>query len=823
MPRDLLVDPAVVRAGGRLVAPEIPVNAYARPLADEIERRGADRLVRVLRDMYLVRGFETMLDSVKRQGEWHGLRYTHAGPAHLSIGQEAAAVGQARGLLVDDHVFGSHRSHGEVIAKGLAAIDALDEPELDKIMTGYRDGAVLAPVAARLAARDQHERAEQFLLYGLLAEIFAKETGFNLGLGGSMHAFFVPFGIFPNNAIVGGSAPIATGAALHRRVAGLPGITVANIGDAATGCGPVWESFNFAAMGQLRTLWEPGHRGGLPVLFFVNNNFYGMGGQTAGETMGYDRVARVALGVDPRAMHAETVDGTNPLAVLDAVERARAVLEAGDGPVLLDCQTYRFTGHSPSDASSYRTPEEVQLWRDVDPLRCYAGELVDAGVLTPDEDRRLAEDADRRLAEVVELVVDATASARLDLAADPSAVERVMFSGRTTDLSVTAPGDLSAPLAENPRVRAIARKSRSGGGEAGAVLSGTKAVQFRDALFEALAAHAAADGRVILYGEENRDWGGAFGVYRGLTELLPYHRLFNAPISEAAIVGTAVGAAMAGSRPVVELMYSDFLGRAGDEVFNQLAKWQAMSGGQLAMPVVLRISVGSKYGAQHSQDWSAMAAHVPGLQVVYPATPYDAKGLLSSALSGSDPVVFLESQRLYDTVETLRPDGVPAGYYRIPIGAPHTVRAGTDLTVLSVGAVLGRVLEAAQVLQERFGLSAEVIDARSLVPLDLAPVVASVERTGRLVLVSDACTRGSFLQTVAADVTTVAFDSLDAPPVVVGAPNWITPPAELESAFFPGVPAILDAVSEHIVPLPGHVPHRRAGAGALLDRARRGV
>ena len=155
----------------------------------------------------------------------------------------------------------------------------------------------------------------------------------------------------------------------------------------------------------------------------------------------------------------------------------------------------------------------------------------------------------------------------------------------------------------------------------------------------------------MAYGEENRDWGGAFAVYQGLTEALPYHRLFNSPISEAAIAGTAVGYALEGGRPLIELMYCDFLGRAGDEVFNQLSKWQSMSGGLLKMPVVMRVSVGSKYGAQHSQDWTSLCAHIPGLQVVFPATPYDAKGLMQSALTGTDPVIFFESQRVYDQPE----------------------------------------------------------------------------------------------------------------------------------------------------------------------------
>ncbi|MDR0284343.1 MAG: dehydrogenase, partial [Propionibacteriaceae bacterium] len=325
------------------------------------------------------------------------------------------------------------------------------------------------------------------------------------------------------------------------------------------------------------------------------------------------------------------------------------------------------------------------------------------------------------------------------------------------------------------------------------------------------------------WGEENRDWGGAFAVYRGLTELLPYNRLFNSPISEAAIVGTGVGYAMCGGRAVVELMYCDFLGRAGDEIFNQVAKWQAMSAGILKMPLVVRISVGNKYGAQHSQDWSALVAHIPGLKVYYPATPTDAKGMLNLALAGTDPVIFLESQKLYDKGEEFTKGGVPTEYYETDEGTPAVRRAGTDLTIATIGPALYTALDAAAILQEKYGVSAEVIDLRFVVPLDYGPLLASVKKTGNLVLVSDACERGSFLHTVAATVTQAGFDELDAPVVVLGSRNHITPAPELEELFFPGVATIIDAIHARIRPLTGHQPTTDESETELLRRARSGV
>ena len=274
------------------------------------------------------------------------------------------------------------------------------------------------------------------------------------------------------------------------------------------------------------------------------------------------------------------------------------------------------------------------------------------------------------------------------------------------------------PAEQNPRVIANAKKSRSAIGPDGKPLPKAQVIALRDAIFEAMLHRFSIDPTMVAFGEENRDWGGAFAVYRGLTEALPYHRLFNTPISEGAIVGAAVGYALCGGRAVPELMYCDFLGRAGDEVFNQLCKWQAMSAGVLKMPLVLRVSVGSKYGAQHSQDWTSLVAHIPGLKVMFPATPYDAKGMLNLALRGTDPVVFFESQRIYDIGELFVPGGVPTGYYEVQEGEPAVRRQGTDLTIVTIGATLYRALEAADILQAKYGISAEVIDARFINPLD---------------------------------------------------------------------------------------------------------
>ncbi|MBN1418073.1 MAG: dehydrogenase [Planctomycetes bacterium] len=805
MVKALVVDPKEVRKPSKLKLGTIPVNQYDRTVADELREKRIDveTARNVWRDMSLIREFESMLDSIKRLGAYGEVKYDHKGPAHLSIGQEPAAVGEALGLSVDDHIYGSHRSHGEIIAKGMAAIRELDAGRLQAVMREYHGGQILGVIEAHRPASDPKELAVEYLLYGLLAEIWGRDAGFQRGMGGSMHAFFTPFGVYPNNAIVGGSGDIAAGAALHKKVARAPGIVVANIGDASAGCGPVWEALNFSAMGQFYRLWSEAYRGGLPIIFAFMDNFYGMGGQTHGETMGFEQLSRIGAGVNPFNMHAETVDGNRPLAVAEAIRRKKELIAKGEGPILLDILTYRQSGHSPSDASAYRSREEIDLWREADALVEFAEELIAAGAATQAELDAWKAWSQEKVAKACALAADLKISPRIDLVRHPEAIERMMFCvlPRTEPLPPQE-GDVLKPLAENTRWIAVSKKKRSGL-EGGKMLPESKAVSLRDALFEAVIREMYRDRRIIAYGEENRDWDGAFGVYRGMTESFPYNRFFNAPISEGAIVGTAVGCALEGGRALVEIMYADFLGRAGDEVFNQLSKWQAMSAGDLRMPVVLRISVGAKYGAQHSQDWTALAAHIPGLKVIFPATPYDAKGLLTAALRGDDPVLCFESQQIYGVTEIFHPEGVPAEEYEVPIGVPEVKRPGKDLTILTFGGTLYRALQAAETLRATYGIEAELIDGRSLVPFDYAPVIESVRKTGRIVLASDACQRGSHIETIAANLGQLAFDLLDAPIAVVGARNWITPPAEMEESFFPQPSWILSAIHHHIQALPG--------------------
>lgn len=818
MPKSIIIDPKVVRKPGVLKIKDIPLNQYKPDIKAELAKYGKDGLIAIYHDMVMIREFESMIHSIKMTGSYQGIEYDHKGPAHLSVGQESSAVGQCVHLDTDDFIFGSHRSHGEILAKCFSAVRKLSDERLTETMKEFMNGETLK-VVEKGHSGSVKDLAEDFVLYGALAEIFARATGFNKGLGGSMHTFFIPFGSMPNNAIVGGSGDISVGSALFKRINRKPGIVIANIGDAAMGCGPVWEGMMIAAMDQYRTLWPSDIGGAPPMLFNFFNNFYGMGGQPVGETMGFEILARVGAGVNPENMHAERVDGYNPLAVADAIERKKKILAEGKGPVLLDTITYRLSGHSPSDASSYRTKEEVALWEGEDCIKSYADYLVEHKVMTNEDIEATKAKAVEKITRTVKLATDLSVSPRVD----GRFIESVMFSNSFKERFDDRTPEVLIPMEENPRVKSLATKARYAFDESGKPIPASKLYVLRDGLFEAMIHRFYTDPTMVAYGEENRDWGGAFAVYRGLTESLPYHRLFNTPISEGAIVGSGVGYAISGGRAVVELMYCDFMGRAGDEIFNQVAKWQAMSAGILTMPLVVRVSVGNKYGAQHSQDWSSIVAHIPGLKAMFPATPYDAKGMLNLALRGTDPVIFFESQKLYGIGEMFEKGGVPTGYYEVPLGEPAIRRTGTDLTIATIGATLYPALEAADEMEKKYGVKSEVIDLRFINPLNYEKIIESVKKTGRLVLASDACERGSFLHTVAANVTQLAFDYLDAPVAVIGSQNWISPAAEMEKLFYPQKEWIIDIVHERILPLSGHTVTTNHSTGEILRKNRLGV
>ncbi len=324
------------------------------------------------------------------------------------------------------------------------------------------------------------------------------------------------------------------------------------------------------------------------------------------------------------------------------------------------------------------------------------------------------------------------------------------------------------------------------------VPAGTRVLTYAEALNEALREEMRRDPRVFVMGEDVAVWGGGgvFGVTRGLVEEFGSERIRDTPISEEAIAGLGVGAAMAGARPVVEFMYADFMTLAMEPIVNQAAKIRYMFGGKAQVPVVFRAQEGAGRGnaAQHSQSLEAWFCHIPGLKVVTPSTPADAKGLLISAIRDDNPVVFLEHKLLYNTKGP-----VPAGEYAVPLGVADVKREGRHVTVVGIHTMVHKALQAAETVAGE-GIELEVVDPRTLVPLDLDAIVASVRKTGRLIVTHEASERAGIAGEIITQVIGAAFDWLDAPPVRLCGKNVPIPyNAGLEAAALPQTEDIVAA------------------------------
>jgi 2-oxoisovalerate dehydrogenase E1 component len=714
--------------------------------------------VAMLEDMLIIRELEEMIVKL-RSGAYAAIRdFNYRGPTHVSVGQEGTAAGACCALQLADNITSTHRGHGESLAKGTVAIRQMTDEQLRRRVPNCESGKHEDLVQAAL---EEH-------VYRTIGELFGKDDGYCRGRGGSMHIADFTVGHLGANAIVGGGVPIATGAALANRYLERGNVVCCFAGDGAYANGVVLESLNFAAQAQF-TNHLAGRKAGLPIIFLVCNNHYGMTHRSDDEVMGVEHIARRAAGFADNNMHAEIVNGMNVVAVRDAVLRAGKLCREGKGPVLLDVNCYRYWGHSLSDPrNEYRTKEEEAAWKAVDPIETFKKELLDSGVL---DAAGIAAVAKRVAAR------NASAARRAAAAADPEAKDVLKFMYTDTKCEQVpaefAKVELAGPLPEIKRVN----------GE----------LSYKDALKEALVEEMARDKRVIFFGEDVADYGGAFKVTKGLLEAFGRDRVFNTPISEACICGTGCGAAMNGLRPVVELMYFDFALMSSDQISNQAAKWHYMSGAQTEVPLVIRASAGAGkgYGGQHSQTLESVFCHIPGLYVVYPATPRDAKGMLKAAIRDNNPVLFVESQALYGLKGP-----VPEGEYLVPLGVADIKREGTDITFVAWGPLVHDCLKAAEKLKAEKNISAEVIDLRSLVPLDLETVLRSVQKTGRCVVASQAIQIGSYTGEIASAISDAAFDYLDAPVKRVGAKNGIAPQSHiLEAAFLPNVNDILAAAN----------------------------
>ncbi|MGA3325555.1 MAG: dehydrogenase E1 component subunit alpha/beta [Terriglobia bacterium] len=711
----------------------------------------------LLEDMLMIRELEEMIVTV-RSGAYEPLAgFNYRGPTHVSIGQEGASVGACSALILKDHITSTHRGHGDSVARGCCALREMPDELLRKRV----------PQSKEVGREELLEQALEEHIYRTIAELFGKEDGYCRGRGGSMHIADFTVGHLGANAIVGGGVPIATGAAMGSRYLQDGGVVCCFAGDGAYCNGVVLESLNWAAQAQFTNEMAGNRSFGVPIIFFVLNNHYAMTGRSDNEVMGVSHVAQRAAGFADNRMHAEIINGMDVLATRDAVLRAAQGCREGLGPYFFDVDTYRYFGHSLSDPrNEYRTRDEEAAWKTADPILNLEKQLQECGVL--DQQGIAAVKAKVRER-------NARAAIRAAQAADPPPADVIKYMYTDTFVEKVPPEFSKVEVLEPlPPIK------RANG-----------EITYRDAIKEAVVEEMLRDSRVIFYGEDVAEYGGAFKLSKGLLEMFGRARVFNTPISEACICGTAVGAAMIGLRPVVELMYMDFLLMSGDQVGNQASKWHYMSGAQVEVPMVLRVSVGAGkgYGGQHSQTLESTVVHVPGLYVVYPSTAYDAKGLMKSAIRDNNPIMFIESQGLYN-----EKGPVPEEDYLVPLGVADVKRAGSDITLVAYGPAVPLALKAADRLQAESGVSAEVIDLRCLVPLDMETVLMSVQKTGRCVVLSQAVSIGSFTGEVASTIQHEAFDYLDAPVVRVGAKNGIAPQSHvLEAVFYPRVEDIVAA------------------------------
>jgi len=446
-------------------------------------------------------------------------------------------------------------------------------------------------------------------------------------------------------------------------------------------------------------------------------------------------------------------------AVLKAADRARR----GEGPTLIEAKTYRYFGHSHSDNRAYRTRDEEAEWKARDPIDTLRTDMATMGWLDDKQFETLDQATEAKMAV-------AMAYAEASPEPDPSELETDVFAPAKTTAA-----DVAAEQALRERVRGDANM---------------RVITYAQALVEGMREEMKRDERVFVMGEDVGLYGGAYGATRGLFQEFGEWRVIDTPISEATIGGAAVGAAMAGMRPVAEIMYVDFTPLAMDQIANQGAKNRYMFGGKTSVPMVIRTEggAGRAIAAHHSQSLEALWTHFPGIYVVMPSTPYDAKGLLKAAIRDDNPVMFIEHKMLYGVKGP-----VPEEDYTIPLGVADIKRAGKDITLVTYSRMVHRALEAAEILAKD-GIDVEVVDLRSLKPLDIDAIVASVKKTGRLVGVTEGYENTSFINEVMAQVNELAFDWLDAPMVRVASANVPVPRAEvLEDLAIPNVNRIMAA------------------------------
>jgi len=590
----------------------------------------------------------------------------------------------------------------------------------------------------------------------MMAELLGKETGVCRGRGGSMHMADLTLGNLGANGVVAGGIPIAVGAGLSVHLQKMDRVVLCFFGDGASNAANFHESLNTAA------IWN------LPVVFLCENNQYAMSMPSERSVSAPSVADRApAYGIPGAA-----VDGMDVLAVYEAVKVAAARARWGEGPTLLEAITYRYKGHSKSDKQAYRTKEEVRSWMERDPIPRFQAWLAEAGYLTQAEAEALEAKAKAAIEDAItfaEAGPEPSVEHLLDDVYDEEP-EVIAKAHRALPTWVRVTFGTTTPIEPPP---------------------GERELTYAEALREAMVQAMENDPHVFMLGEDIGVYGGAFGVTQGLIDRFGPDRVRDTPISENNIAGASVGAAITGMRPIGEMQFMDFVTLAMEQIVLQGAKIRYMFGGKASVAMVLRMPGGCGTGAaaQHSQSLESWFVNVPGLKVVMPSTPYDAKGLLLAAVADNNPVIFVEHKLLYRTR-----GAVPEEPYIVPLGQARVVRPGRHLTVVAASITLPRAVEAARNLAEH-GIDAEIIDLRTLKPYDAETIIESVRRTGRLIVVHEAPLVGGFGAEIAAMVAqSEAFAYLEAPVVRLGGADVPIPyNRDLERATVPQAEDIAEA------------------------------
>ncbi|MGP3534998.1 alpha-ketoacid dehydrogenase subunit alpha/beta [Microbacterium sp. RD1] len=654
----------------------------------------------MLVQIQLIRTFEEAVLDLAGESLVHG-------PAHSSIGQEGGAVGSIVGLRSTDGVNGSHRGHHQFLAK---------------VLTHVSGGT--------MSAREPFGEAVDTVLYRTMAEILGLSDGYGNGRGGSLHLQLLEAGALGTNAIVGGAVPFAAGNAWAQRRSGTGDLTLTYFGDGASQIGSVLESMNLAAA------WK------LPLAFFIENNIYAVSTRVEEATAD----PRLSVRGQGFGIPAWRVDGMDPLAVHLAVERAAERMRAGEGPVVIEAEVYRFfhqNGPYPGSAFGYRSKDEEQQWRERDPLERVAAEMTRRGLLDDDTRAALRRRAEKAVASVVDRLLESDPDAsgkrrvRPELWPDPDWVDW----GLRGDASELDRLEAREPTTDDaPRSR----------------------MRFIDAVARVMDRRMAEDERIIVLGEDvHRLNGGTNGATRGLVRNHGEDRVLGTPISENAFSGLGGGMALDGRyRPVVEFMYPDFLWVAADQIFNQIGKARHMFGGTNPVPYVLRtkVAMGTGYGSQHLIDPAGIFATSPGWRIVAPSTAADYVGLMNAALALDDPVLVIEHVDLYGVDDEVLADQWD---YVIPPGKAAIRREGAEVTVLTYLSMVSR----SAVAIESTGVDAELIDLRWLdrASLDWDTIGESIRKTNAVVIVEEGARGTSYGGWLADEIQRRFFDWLDQP------------------------------------------------------------